>query len=361
MGTESKCKEMDKKYDGRGGRQGSQVWQDLRKEVLPDATMEGPKGKGGQKHLSGLIDAKLREGLEGGPGADQAYKLHLYWARQPGAGAWLTAPPADDGRAMAPDLFRTAVARRLRLKIMHEEDWCPCCAEIMDIYGDHALVCACKGDRTVRHNKVRNIVWEETQKAGMETVKEKANLLPARPGDDGIRAEGARRPADIWWKGGDRGRGEAWDFAVTSGLRGDRMRKGEDGARAVFADYEDFKKGYKDTNQQCEAQGIKFQPLILEAHGGGFSPALRDRLETVARRQRAVWSEGHEDAGLVIAQRISICLQAENARAIIRRLRTPEGGTRGSEEQDWGGTGKERKRRLKRRRRRTTPRREVGR
>jgi hypothetical protein len=120
-------------------------------------------------------------------------------------------------------------------------------------------------------------------------------------------------------------------------MRGDRMRKGEEGAKAVFGEYEAFKKGYKDTDEQCEAQGIKFQPLILEAHGGGFSPALRDRLDCIARRQRAVWSEGQEEAGLVIAQRISICLQVENARAIIRRMRTPGGGTRGSEEQDWGG------------------------
>ncbi len=55
----------------------------------------------------------------------------------------------------------------------------------------------------MRHNKIRNLVFEEALRGGMVVEKEKAGLLPGRPSDDGLRTEGeARRTADIWWKDG---------------------------------------------------------------------------------------------------------------------------------------------------------------
>jgi hypothetical protein len=218
------------------------------------------------------------------------------------------------------DLFRTALARRLRLRITEKPAWCPSCGEIFDAFGDHALACACGGDRTVRHNKFRNIMWEESRLAGMDTQKEKANLLPDRPALDGVKGASGRRPADVWWKGGEGGKGVAWDFAVTSGMRADRLKDlGKDPAK-IFSDYEDYKRGYKDTDELCKQQGFVFAPLIVEAHGGGWSGALRKTVDNIARRQRAVWSEEGEAVSLRIAPRLSICLQAENARAVLRRM-----------------------------------------
>ena len=108
-------------------------------------------------------------------------------------------------------LFRTCLVRRLRLRMFETEGWCPFCGEVMDVWGDHALVCATKGDRTVRHNRIRDSVLDEGRKAGLELDKEKANLLPGRPDEDGILTKEqtgstGRRPADIWWGGGAGGR-----------------------------------------------------------------------------------------------------------------------------------------------------------
>ena len=50
---------------------------------------------------------------------------------------------------------------------------------------------------------------------------------------------------------------------------------------------------------------------------------MRHVVADVAKRQRAVWEEGYEPASLRIAQRISIGLQAENARAVLRRMPVP--------------------------------------
>ena len=101
---------------------------------------------------------------------------------------------------MEPELCRVSLARRLRLRLLREEVWCPMCGEVMDRYGDHAGMCACKGDRTVRHNRARNLVFTDTRKAGLGTEKEKAGLLPGRPMEDGMVVDAARRPADIWWR-----------------------------------------------------------------------------------------------------------------------------------------------------------------
>ena len=51
----------------------------------------------------------------------------------------------------------------------------------MDPFGDHALACACKGDRTLRHNRIRNLAFEDVSEAGMSPESEKAGLLPSRP------------------------------------------------------------------------------------------------------------------------------------------------------------------------------------
>ncbi len=49
----------------------------------------------------------------------------------------------------------------------------------MDRFGDHALTCPSAGDRTRRHNAIRNRVHEVSREAGLGPEKEKAGLLPA--------------------------------------------------------------------------------------------------------------------------------------------------------------------------------------
>ncbi len=44
----------------------------------------------------------------------------------------------------------------------------------------------------------------------------------------------------------------------------------------------------------------------------------------VARCQRAAWNNAHEEPSLRIAQRLSISIHAENARAALRRSPPPE-------------------------------------
>ena len=191
----------------------------------------------------------------------------------------------------------------------------------MDSFGDHALACQCNGDRTVRHNCLRNIGCEDARAAGLQPEREKQGLLPARPREDGIRASpGDRRPADVWLPRGPRNRPTALDFAVTSGLRAALWRQVAESPNHVFEQYEQYKRSYKDTQRLCEEQGFAFLPMVMEAHSGAWSPDARKAWDFVARSMSAAWNEGQEPSSLKLAQRLCCSLQRENARGVLRRL-----------------------------------------
>ena len=99
-----------------------------------------------------------------------------------------------------------SLKRRLRLQIFDGDSACPCCGECLDKWGDHALSCMCSGDRTVRHNTVRDILYDEAVTGALNPHREKAGLLPPRPSEDGLKSVGeARRLADIWLPRGMQG------------------------------------------------------------------------------------------------------------------------------------------------------------
>ena len=133
-----------------------------------------------------------------------------------------------------------------------------------------------------------------------------------------------RRPADVWVPERGGGRGEAWDFAVTSGMQKDWIRKGPREAGNIFEFYEARKKEFDNTDDRCRQEQIMFIPLICEAHGGGWSPWLRKKPEEVSRAQWTDGTDGGATNSLRMAQRISVSLQGENARAVLRRLAVPE-------------------------------------
>ena len=82
----------------------------------------------------------------------------------------------------------------------------------------------------------------------MAPEREKAGLLPARPGDDvagsaNTARVSSRRPADVFIPGA-LGKPSALDLACTSGLRGDRLASAINDPEKIVADYETFKRGF---------------------------------------------------------------------------------------------------------------------
>eukprot|EP00971_Amphidinium_carterae_P334967 6470571-Amphidinium_carterae.1 len=96
---------------------------------------------------------------------------------------------------MEPVLFQTALKRRLRMPVHAQQGLCPMCGEAMDVYGDHALVCQCSGDRNARHHHLRDILAKAADQGGLQPEREKQGLLPDHVGIEAPAAQ-LRRPAD---------------------------------------------------------------------------------------------------------------------------------------------------------------------
>ena len=79
----------------------------------------------------------------------------------------------------------------------------------------------------------------------------------------------------------------ALDWAVTSGLRSDRVEHVAAGTADILEEYADLKRNYKGTSIKCRDQGIQFLPLVIEAHGGGWGCQLSRTCTFIASQQRS--------------------------------------------------------------------------
>ena len=131
-----------------------------------------------------MVDAKIRRSLTVDAESSSAFLSHFALCCLPGAAAWLTTCPAKDGRSIDGPLFVVALRRRLRIHIFDSETACPCCGDILDVWGDHCLTCSCAGNRVIRHNSVRDVVYEDSRDAGLQAEREKAGLLPPRASEE---------------------------------------------------------------------------------------------------------------------------------------------------------------------------------
>jgi len=243
-----------------------------------------------QKRLSEAVDkrsvAQLRHS------ACRSQRQHFDLVQAEGAGMYMHATPSKAAKLdNEPALFVGMLRRRLRIPFADKDVECPLCGGVLDSFGDHALVCCAGGDRTRRHNLLRNMVFHAAEAARLHPELEKPGLLPHRPlcgstyesggsiGElDGIA--GARRPADVYIPRWRLGPPAAWDFAVTSGLRLDLPPDALDNTSCITDRYQDFKCSHNSTQADCQAQGISFIPMVVEAVGGGWG-----------KMARCVWSE----------------------------------------------------------------------
>ena len=316
-------------YDLDGGLMRSEVESSLSSAFLPSAGIYASAVSPSQKSLSAKIEAKVCHHLLDTQVNDRHRVAHLSLNRLPGAGAWLFALPDSLESHIPSPLFKVSILRRLRMPIWAQDTNCSLCGQVMDKWGDHALVCSCGGDRVVRHNMIRDVVHSAANlKAGLGAILEKPGLLIPRDPLDCDRppdpdppdlSSSSRRPADVWVPRGPSGRPEAWDFSVTSAFRLGPSAPDPAAFSSVFSSVEARKRGFLDTASQCSQAGIHFCPLVLEAVGGGWSEALRAVVSWIASESNRHSSLSHSDTSFKIAQRISCALHQENARAILKR------------------------------------------
>ena len=289
---------------------------------------------GNQRGLSDKLDdaakAELRER------ACLATRAHLSLVSAPGASGWLQARPcAEVGTDFPHGLMQIALQRRLRVQLADEEAFCPACDGVLDVYGDHALVCPCRGDRVKRHNALRNQAFFTALAAGFPGAElERPGLLQPRSRGEGPPETeedasgldaGSRRPADVYIPRWRNGAPAALDFAVASGLRGDLLAASAAAPGAAAERYEGQKRLFLDAARSCGAAGITFIPMVMEAHGGSWGKEARRALAVLAKRAADATGEDPALVAAEHAQRLSLLLHKENARAVLRRLQAPHG------------------------------------
>ncbi|CAJ1343891.1 unnamed protein product [Effrenium voratum] len=294
--------------------------EELNANLLPAARLPWPcEERPRQQALSrkldrACLDAELAT-------ADAATKAHLRLVASDGAGAWLhTLPTTDPATRFGPELFRIALRRRLRVPVQEQDTPCVACGRAMDAWGDHALVCSCRGDRTLRHNALWDLVCWIAKRAGCQPEKEKAGLLPGRC------HHWAPASSDIYLPRGREGQPVCWDFAVTSGLQAQDLHGSAAGAESVAARYEQRKRAHLGTEDLCRSSGLQYVPVVLEAHGGSWGPAAKKAFAWLSQAWGAAEGLSGGQAAEQLAQRISLSLHRENARAVVRRLVLPEPG-----------------------------------
>ena len=117
-----------------------------------------------QKKLSEAVDKRSLAQLR--HSACRSRRAHLDLVSAEGAGMYLHATPSKAARLdNEPALFVGMLQRRLRIPFASGDTECPLCDGVLDSFGDHALVCCGGGDRTRRHNLLRNMVFHAAEAA----------------------------------------------------------------------------------------------------------------------------------------------------------------------------------------------------
>ena len=233
-------------------------------------------------------------------------------------------PSAPLGLHVAAPLLKVMVRLRLRLPVAEADHHCPLCDGVADRYGDHARGCACGGDRTKRHNRLRSLLAARAQAAGLSPVVEKPGLLPPRPeaaggAEDGGRRAGGRRPGDVWVPNWGLHGPAAFDLAVTAAMRPGALPGVAAGTERPATEYEAHKRSHLQTQEACAAQGLQLITLVAEATGAWGPTALK----TWQALAHALSARTGEPASLEadrLFQALAVTLQRENARAVLRRV-----------------------------------------
>ena len=147
-----------------------------------------------QQTLSQAIDSRTMETIREANQTNVYFQAHLNHTSASGSGSWLHAVPSKALRTHVDgQLFRTMVQRWLRVPLHDSEFHCPYCDEIVDRYGDHCLTCACGGDRTRRHNLLRNEVFYLCNSSGLNPELERPGPLQLRSLSGAARENGMDR------------------------------------------------------------------------------------------------------------------------------------------------------------------------
>ena len=224
------------------------------------------------------------------------------------AGIWMTVCPSPSlGLNLRGKEFTMVLKYRLGCPVYSTEAPCPACKQPSDVMGDHALGCGSAGERIMRHNLMRDVLYQTAAAAMLGPVKEGRFLLPGRDA----------RPADLLiprWSGGQ---DAALDVTVVSALQAAMVAGSAttDGYAVTKA----FERKIAKAGEACRAEGISFVPLAADTLGGLHSVAVQQVKKLGAALAR---HQGQEEQEVVrhLFQRLALVLMRGNAQLLVNRM-----------------------------------------
>ena len=274
-----------------------------------------------QKEITSHIETQLYKDMQNTD--DPLTNARVICYSQDWADGWLrTVPSIAFDTILANPCFVNILKLRLGCFLFDDGSVCGRCHHPMDRYGYHCMSCMAGGDKVIEHNQLRNIIHNESRKAGCNPKAEVIGLL-----SDDL----ARRPADcliidvpeLKQSGRQRYSRIALDFAVVSPFRVAILPQSSSKPLAAAAAYNDKKRQDKDTQQQCNNHNIGFEPIIFESTGGidkESAAVLESICNAVAERTN---KKKYRILNL-LKIRISILMQRSRHIAITRRRATTD-------------------------------------
>ena len=175
----------------------------------------------------------------------------------------------------------------------------------------------------VRHFKeafwVRSLLASRLQAAGLGPEVEKPGLLlprldPDGAAEDGVRRASGRRPADVWVANWGLHGPAAFDLAVTSGIV-TRTALQQTMRRVSGLTWTPSPPARKRASSSCP---------VVEA-SGGWAPVADRTWKELGSLLAARSGEPVAEKTLRLRQCLAVTLQRESARAVLRRLGSPDG------------------------------------
>ena len=163
-----------------------------------------------------------------------------------------------------------------------------------------------RGIRIGRHDNICKKIFQEAQRAILHPVDEMPSLIPGRQS----------RPADIFIPKWLDSRKIAFDVSVVSPTQEALLHRAADTPAAAI----DSRKATKIRThfENCRAEGIFFQPLVVETFGGWDKDAI-NFLKKIATKGSRRWGLTNAIAIKQFFQRLSIELQRGNAALLFER------------------------------------------
>ena len=133
-----------------------------------------------------------------------------------------------------------------------------------------------------RHDRIRDLIFKEAQKASLSPTMEMPGLVPGSQS----------RPADVFIPSWVNGKKVAFDISVVSPTQDAIVDRASDYAAAAI----EMQKAAKNRTHfdNCRAQGIAFEPLVVETFGGWDSDAVKF-LKDMARQSARRWGKNNPE------------------------------------------------------------------